>query len=189
MPLQWEDRQPTPHHVGGLTVPLDDPPSKGNHWLTAEIDWDAGTVCFFDYLTEYQPIARPRVLLIHRVALTGLWPLVQKSRLPRPIEPLRGGRNPAIMDNPAVGATQRRNRRGPIPGTVRRYEASDRELFPEIERLMQGQHISATEAARRLAQGDIQGRTVAGAGTVDSRARRLACLYLAERSLQPSKAR
>ena len=67
-------------------------------------------------------------------------------------------------------------RRGPKPGTLRRYETKDRELFPDIDRLMQDESISASKAALELAE---KGK-VAGVGTPQSRAKRLANLYLVQ---------
>jgi hypothetical protein len=69
-------------------------------------------------------------------------------------------------------------KRGPEPQKLRRYEAADRELFPVIRRLMQADQLSAFAAALRLASGEIPRKTVAGYGSVDSRAKRLATLYL-----------
>jgi hypothetical protein len=99
-PLRWEDRLPAPRHVGGVAVPFDDPPGAGAHWLSAEIDWGVGTVCVSDYLTEYMPVTRPRVLLIHRLALSEIWPDPRSliSRAPPPIRPLRGGLARAISE-------------------------------------------------------------------------------------------
>jgi hypothetical protein len=69
-----------------------------------------------------------------------------------------------------------RPRKGPKAGTVSRYAVSDQALFPRIMRLIHdGKAASATEAARRLVEDGL----VAGAGTEDSRARRLAKAYLA----------
>ena len=64
-------------------------------------------------------------------------------------------------------------RRGPQPGTVDRYGAADRELYPDLKRLMSEQQMSRTAAARQLA-GDGK---VAGNGTKESQARRLAKRY------------
>jgi hypothetical protein len=65
--------------------------------------------------------------------------------------------------------------RGPKPGAVRRFDEADRALFPEIKELMRTKSLSLGEAARALAN---DGR-VAGRGTIDSRARRLAIAYRA----------
>ena len=77
----------------------------------------------------------------------------------------------------AEGAGARKSRRGPAPGTVDRYGQSDRALFPKIYELIKAGG-SVTSAARVLAQ---QGK-VAGTGTIDSKAKRLAALYLAEKT-------
>jgi hypothetical protein len=73
------------------------------------------------------------------------------------------------------GARQenRKRRRGPKPGTLRRYEASDKELIPELERIMLTQNKSATAAARALAETSKN----AGTGSKESRAKRLVEYY------------
>jgi hypothetical protein len=66
--------------------------------------------------------------------------------------------------------------KGPKAGTVSRYAISDQALFSRITRLIHdGKAASPTEAARLLVEDGL----VAGAGTEDSRARRLAKAYLA----------
>jgi hypothetical protein len=67
-------------------------------------------------------------------------------------------------------------RKGPKPGTVDRYKAADRSLYPELKRLMSEQCLTVTAAARQLAD-DYK---VAGIGAPESRARRLARRYTAE---------
>jgi hypothetical protein len=63
-----------------------------------------------------------------------------------------------------------RRRKGPKPGTVDRYGHSDRTLYEDMRRLMSEGYISATAAARYLAEnGKIE-----GSGTSESLARRLA---------------
>jgi hypothetical protein len=69
-----------------------------------------------------------------------------------------------------------RKRKGPVPGTLDRYGKEDRALYPELERLMHQEHMSLTAAARQLADNS----KVAGIGTAESRARRLAKRYGAE---------
>ena len=67
-----------------------------------------------------------------------------------------------------------RRRKGPAPGTVNRYEMSDRELYPELERLAK-KCGSVTAAARQLADEEKIAGT--GTSTKESRARRLASRY------------
>lgn len=69
-----------------------------------------------------------------------------------------------------------RPRKGPAPGTLDRYGASDRALYAELKQLMRDEHISATAAARQLAENN----KVAGVGSPESIARRLAKRYLAD---------
>jgi hypothetical protein len=84
-------------------------------------------------------------------------------------------------DKPLSTAPRPRKRRGPVAGTVRRYEATDRELFPEIDRMMRDQHISSSEAALRLATGKVEDEKVEGTGSAESHAKRLGSLYRAAR--------
>jgi hypothetical protein len=69
-----------------------------------------------------------------------------------------------------------RRRKGPQPGTVDRYGKSDRALYGDMRRLMGDGRMSATGAARHLAEkGKIE-----GGGAPESLARRLARRYRAE---------
>jgi hypothetical protein len=61
---------------------------------------------------------------------------------------------------------------------VDRYVEPDRALFPEVERIMQEDRVTAYAAARKLASGGVEGKSVAGPGTLESRAKRLASSYL-----------
>src|SRR5262245_155041 len=70
---------------------------------------------------------------------------------------------------------------GPEPGKLRRYEAADRALFPELERIMDEQQKSRWAAALDLAQAG----KIKGFGTDESRAKRLAALYKRERGGAP----
>jgi len=72
-----------------------------------------------------------------------------------------------------------RLRPGPTPGALRRYEAADRALFPEIRRLTRN-GMSTFAAALKLARGAIKGKKVGGHGSEESRAKRLAALYRQE---------
>jgi hypothetical protein len=65
-----------------------------------------------------------------------------------------------------------RSKHGPEPGKLRRYDAGDIELFPELEQLMRAGH-SRTAAARTLAEAG----KIAGPGTLASKAKRLAKLH------------
>jgi hypothetical protein len=66
---------------------------------------------------------------------------------------------------------------GPEPGKLRRYEAADRALFTEFERIMADEKKSRSAAAFDLAQAG----KIKGFGTPESRAKRLAALYKRER--------
>jgi hypothetical protein len=70
--------------------------------------------------------------------------------------------------------------RGPEKGALRRYLAADRELFPEIKRLIRDEQLSVTGACQQLAQ---KGK-VKGIGSLQSRATRLARAYRAEKLVQ-----
>jgi hypothetical protein len=80
---------------------------------------------------------------------------------------------PAKPKQPAPAEKPTRTR-GPAPGTIARFALADRALFPEMTLLIEQQHITAGEAARILF-GKIAGR-----GTVDSKARRMAESYRTE---------
>lgn len=67
-------------------------------------------------------------------------------------------------------------RRGPQPGSSR-LAAADRRLFDELEKLILDQSLSPTAAGLKLAEN----KRVAGVGSPDSRAKRLAGRYLRER--------
>ena len=86
---------------------------------------------------------------------------------------------PVIAEAVGHGASDadRERRFGPKPGTLRRYEAADRALFPEVERIMAEKQMSRTAAALDLALAD----RVAGVGTPHSRAKRLAALHKRDR--------
>ena len=71
----------------------------------------------------------------------------------------------------------RKKRFGPEPGTLRRYNDADRALFSDLERIMAEKQKSVTAAALDLAQ---TGR-IAGVGTPESCAKRLAALHKRER--------
>jgi hypothetical protein len=70
---------------------------------------------------------------------------------------------------------------GPEPGKLRRYEAADRALFPELERIMDEQQKSRWAASLDLAQAG----KIKGFGTYESLAKRLAALYKRERGGAP----
>ena len=80
---------------------------------------------------------------------------------------------PVIAEDVGRGASDaaRKGRFGPEPGTLRRYDAADRKLFPELERIMAEEKKSRTAAALALAD------RIDGVGTPESRARRLAALH------------
>ncbi len=76
---------------------------------------------------------------------------------------------------PRRSAPQQRKRRGPQPGTLRRYEAADRALFPKLEQIMADKMESAWRAACTLAEnGEVAGM---GSSSWESRAKRLLKLY------------
>jgi hypothetical protein len=97
----------------------------------------------------------------------------EKKRTIRGLSPANSA---AATPGPWTPVLPLRRRKGPAPGTVDRYGASDRALYPKLKRLMRKQSMSATAAARQLAD---DGK-VAGVGSPESRARRLATRYLAD---------
>jgi hypothetical protein len=102
-------------------------------------------------------------------------------------QPVRQAREavvpPVIAEGVEHGASdaERKTRPGPKPDTVRRYAAADFRLFPELKRIMNKEQKSLTAAALDLAQAD----RIAGVGTPQSRAKRLAGLYQRERGGAP----
>jgi hypothetical protein len=86
---------------------------------------------------------------------------------------------PVIAEGVGRGASDaaRKGRFGPEPGTLRRYDAADRKLFPELERIMAEEKKSRSAAALALALAD----RIDGAGAPESRAKRLAALHKRER--------
>jgi hypothetical protein len=66
-------------------------------------------------------------------------------------------------------------RRGPKAGEIARYADKDRALFPELERIIRDECKTRSAAASALAD------RIAGAGTPESKAKRLAALYAKER--------
>lgn len=86
----------------------------------------------------------------------------------------RGG--PATQQRDKTEVRPQSRRRGPAPGTVSRYGEKDGALFSEIDRLMRDSHLSVHGAALELARAG----KIAGAGTMDSRAKRLSERYRGE---------
>ena len=70
-----------------------------------------------------------------------------------------------------------KRQRGPKPGTVDRYGESDRALFADIDEIMKRERTSVEAAAKKLAHAD----KIAGTGSRDSRASRLAKRYRMEK--------
>lgn len=75
-----------------------------------------------------------------------------------------------------ISVVRSSRRKGPMPGKVDRYSEADRALYGQLEQVMKDEHLSASAAARRLAD-DAK---VAGTGTPLSRARRLTKRFLAD---------
>jgi hypothetical protein len=78
----------------------------------------------------------------------------------------------ATRKTPTPEAAITRTPPGPKPGTVRRYDASDSKLLPELERLMDD-GLSRTAATLMLAEAG----KIAGPSTTASKAKRLARLH------------
>ena len=85
---------------------------------------------------------------------------------------------PVIAEGVGRGASDaaRKGRFGPEPGTLRRYDAADRELFTELERIMADEQKSRSAAAHDLALAN----RISGVGSAQSRAKRLAALHQRE---------
>jgi hypothetical protein len=118
---------------------------RGPHWSSIECD-PAGLKQAF-----------PKPLRVERRMLDEaeqLYELPAEPKQPAPKKPVR-----------------RRRRPGPRRGTIARFAEPDRALFPEMTTLIKHQHMTRSEAARKLSH-KIEGR-----GTIDSRIRRLAERY------------
>jgi hypothetical protein len=98
----------------------------------------------------------------------------KKPTIP-PVKNLPQANSPHTPPGPWVVVRPSR-RKGPAPGSVDRYGASDRALYRELKRLINEEHLSATAASLKLAEAD----KVSGIGAKKSRARRLARRYLAD---------
>ena len=83
---------------------------------------------------------------------------------------------PRVPESPPL-AGPRGRRRGPLPGATEKYAASDRALFPEIERLLGEGVESLRSATTPLVASD----RVEGTGNGRSLAERLAARFRKER--------
>jgi hypothetical protein len=128
------------------------------------------------------PPIRVRDVVVNQRRLDELYPeedgLGRDRKLAEALGADRGDPRGSPAPNGALAVDRRR---GPKPGTVNRYGASDRALFPEVERIMQEDRVTAFAAALKLAEGSIGGKRVEGFGTPKSRAKRLAGSYLKKR--------
>jgi hypothetical protein len=114
-PLKWEDAQPSPHNVGGMTVPLDEPHLTPD----TEIDWAAGTLLD---ISEYShPPGRHRRLLLLWLQVHKLW---QRSQTPiaRMVPPPASGRE---VDQQLSSRSPKT--RGAYKGDLSRYLARYKE--------------------------------------------------------------
>jgi hypothetical protein len=113
-----------------------------------------------------KPSARPAEPVVADAVPVQDAPETASKNLPPP------GEQP---DEPTVAPTPKP---GPTPGELKRFDAADRALFDEVDRLMK-EGMSRTAATEKLAnEGHVAG---VGASTPQSRARRLAKLHKAER--------
>lgn len=88
--------------------------------------------------------------------------------------PARSADPSIVRDAPAASSG---SKRGPAPGSLKRFAAADKKLFPKMKRLIKTHKTSPTGAAKLLAEyGEVE-----GVGSADSRARRLARAFIQER--------
>ncbi len=143
-------------------------------------DWLSGLMEIYDQTTiNSQYLAHcwiPREFFDRWLAKHRMQPRPERfePKGPTPPTTTRQPVNQAVNHGKSYAAQKRR---GPEPGTLRRYEAADRELFTELEQIMADQQKSRSAAALDLAQA---GR-IAGVGSPESRAKRLAALHKRER--------
>lgn len=153
-----------------------------SRWLTGE-QYHKGVERALDELDS--PVEL-RAKSLHRLAwadleffrddVTSKWPAPESAGCAVD-EPLRGSPEPSnTAAFPGIQQAPARHR-GPRPGTVDRYRDGDRALYPEVDRLMQDEHLSRTGATLKLAEAN----RVAGVGSADSHARRLAQRFARER--------
>src|SRR6266567_5127536 len=134
-------------------------------------DWLSGLMEIYDQTTiNSQYLAHcwiPREFFDRWLAKHRMQPRPERfePKGPTPPTTTRQPVNQAVNHGKSYAAQKRR---GPEPGTLRRYEAADRELFTELERIMADQQKSRSAAALDLAQA---GR-IAGVGSPESRAKR-----------------
>jgi hypothetical protein len=88
-------------------------------------------------------------------------------------------KRPRRTQNKSTSSKGKAQRRGPLPGTIDRY--NDESLFPEMDRMTHEERMSVHAAALELAYND----KVAGSGTNESRARRLAKHYRQKQNSLP----
>lgn len=79
------------------------------------------------------------------------------------------------MTSPLTEAAHTKPRRGPKPGSLKRFEDADRQLFGRIREMRRG-GMSLSAACKTLADDGL----IQGTGTTDSRAKRLAKAYTSE---------
>jgi len=111
-------------------------------------------------------------------------PLPNAGEIPQGAEGIVLGQpsaDPEATPSPIGASPSAKARRGPAKGSIDRYGEADRALFPELEQIRKEHHLSLTEAALRLAEGKIEGKTVLGYGVPLSRAKRLVKQYKAYR--------
>jgi hypothetical protein len=107
------------------------------------------------------------------------WPMTPATKQQPVSQDRKAAMQPVTAEGVLHGAGDPPQKRpGPEPGTLRRYEAADRALFPELERIMVEKQKSRSAAALELAEAD----RVKGHGTAQSCAKRLAALHKRERS-------
>lgn len=160
----------------------------GRRWESAEINWRDGTVK--NIWTLFKP-GEWRGVLVSREAIVRHWRL--GGGIPDPAAHtnfVTDDEARSSLSNDAAGnagevpsnATLKRMRRppGPRPGTIDRFGAQDRALFPQMEEFI-SQGESITGAARRL----VNERRVAGTSRTDeSKVRRLARRYCKEKAIR-----
>jgi hypothetical protein len=106
------------------------------------------------------------------------------SLLNKPVAKVMTSSEPyRVRDEPEQARPVRRPRRGPQPGDLDRYGLADRALLPELRVIMEREQLSATAAARKLADQN----KILGHGTSESRTKRLASLYHREKKKSSGK--
>jgi hypothetical protein len=144
----------------------DNSPGAGelSEWIAELLGWT---------LQDYRREAEPFCTYVARDVRFGLAVKRADFEQWRARRPQKEQEHTPAFEPSATTEEKRKRRRGPEPGTLRRYEEADSKLIPELKQIMVAQHKSSSAAALVLAEAN----KIAGTGSPGSRAKRLAAHY------------